>query len=350
MEQWTSWETKFCYSLDGLSTYWFSLDTEVELWLFMLRLGFSGSLTGFTGGIGGTGEGSSSWMLSALVSTGGRDLFGMAPLLVKVSSSSLIDSPLGFLGGWGLGAGVGGIFVDETFWLSSVLWLNWGLRVTEGLAATGGLLVTFLGGSSGFAGSLASAEPAWLSKAWILAWILRWFWLMSPPASLPSVMLSAVFSSCLLYAQNTSSSSLKYLFNVTSSGLNWVTSQSSLSLTKVWTVSSSLIGCILDFVRGSGTGLWLCSKSEDDGVTSAGIFQCTITDLVHVEEESVSLGLFISDFEPFCCSMPTDDDEFVPTFSSVGAALTTGFLTSDFGRDGLGGFCGFLPERTKTET
>lgn len=97
----------FSYSLDGLFPYWFSWSAEVELWLFMFTL----ALAGFTGG---TGEGSSSYTQLDLLSLGGCDLFGLAPLLCKVSSSALMDRPTGFLGGWGLGAGAGGLSTRET--------------------------------------------------------------------------------------------------------------------------------------------------------------------------------------------------------------------------------------------
>lgn len=45
-----------CYLLNRLSTCSFSLNMNAELWLFILRLGFRGSLKGFTGGVGGTSE------------------------------------------------------------------------------------------------------------------------------------------------------------------------------------------------------------------------------------------------------------------------------------------------------
>lgn len=48
------WSSAFyLHLLIGVSTYSFSLTTEAELWLFIFRLGLSGS---FTGGIGGKGE------------------------------------------------------------------------------------------------------------------------------------------------------------------------------------------------------------------------------------------------------------------------------------------------------
>lgn len=140
---------EFCCLRDGLSTYWFS---QVELWLLMFRLGFSGSLAGFAGRTGG---GSSSSTQLDLVSFGGCDL---VPLLWRVSSSALMDRPTGFLGGGGLAAGAGGVSSCETI---------------EGLAATGGLFVSFLGSGSGLTGSVGPAGPPWLSKAWIRAWILR---------------------------------------------------------------------------------------------------------------------------------------------------------------------------------
>lgn len=49
---------KHCYSL-GLSVYSFWQNTDVELWLLMLRLGLSGSLWGLGGGVGRTCEDSS---------------------------------------------------------------------------------------------------------------------------------------------------------------------------------------------------------------------------------------------------------------------------------------------------
>lgn len=100
---------EFCCLRDGLSTYWFS---QVELWLLMFRLGFSGSLAGFAGGTGG---GSSSSTQLDLVSFGGCDLFAAVPLLWRVSSSALMDRPTGFFAGGGLAAGAGGVSRCETF-------------------------------------------------------------------------------------------------------------------------------------------------------------------------------------------------------------------------------------------
>lgn len=337
---------KFSYSLDGLSTCWFSCSTEVELWLFMLRLGFSGCLAGFTGG---TGKGSSSYTQLDLVSLGGCDLFGVVPLLCKVSSSALMDRPTGFFGGWGLGADAGGLSICETFWLSlSTLWWNWGLRATEGLAATGGLFVIFLGSGSGLAGSVASAGPPWLSKAWIRAWILRWLLLISPPASSPPVTLFAasLFSTRSFPRLNTSSSLFKYLFEVDSPGSEETVSGFLSSWTKTWPSFSSAVGCFRCFERGSGTGTWRCSGCEDvSGATahkgSLIRFQCTVTDLVHAGES-----------DRWCWSLSnwTPLGSFVSNFSSVGAAISgLGFLTADFGSDGLGGFLGFLPGKMRTE-
>ena len=87
-----------CYSLVGVSTYAFSVTRAAELWLLMLRLGFRGSLKGFTGGVGGTVGESSSKTLLALVNTDGRELF-KADLLSKVSSSSFKARSAGVLGG-----------------------------------------------------------------------------------------------------------------------------------------------------------------------------------------------------------------------------------------------------------